>query len=142
MKFKIKKIEKIVTDHDHDKYITTPEFNKLTAEAFAARIAQAYLASKSDIANFVKKIDFDVKLKDLNKKNNSKKTKHVLVENELNELTEVKLFSTKDYSFFLGRIYFTSDDVSHNMFAYQPTLNVLELKIDRGTENIVGWKSK
>ena len=25
-------IEKKITDHDHDKYITTPEFNNLTAE--------------------------------------------------------------------------------------------------------------
>ena len=29
---KISEIEMKVTDHDHDKYITTPEFNKLTAE--------------------------------------------------------------------------------------------------------------
>ena len=48
-----------ITDHDHDKYITTPEFNKLTLENFAARLAQANLASKSDIADFVKKTDFD-----------------------------------------------------------------------------------
>ena len=27
-------IEKKITDHYHDKYITTPEFNKLTAERF------------------------------------------------------------------------------------------------------------
>ena len=40
---------------DHSKYITTPEFSKLTAENFAARSAQANLASKNDIANFVKK---------------------------------------------------------------------------------------
>ena len=29
---KITQIEKKVTDHNHDKYITTPEFNKLSAE--------------------------------------------------------------------------------------------------------------
>ena len=29
---KINEIEKKITDHSHDKYITTPEFNKLTAE--------------------------------------------------------------------------------------------------------------
>ena len=29
---KINEIEKKITDHKHDKYITTPEFNKLTAE--------------------------------------------------------------------------------------------------------------
>ena len=38
---KISEIEKKVTDHDHDIYITTLEFNKLTAEKFAARLAQA-----------------------------------------------------------------------------------------------------
>ena len=39
---KISEIEnKITTDHDHDKYITTQEFNKLTAEDFTARLAQA-----------------------------------------------------------------------------------------------------
>ena len=47
---KINEIEKKITDHDHDKYITTPEFNKLTSENFAARLKQANLASKSDIA--------------------------------------------------------------------------------------------
>ena len=29
---KITQIEKKVTDHNHDKYITTPEFNKLSAD--------------------------------------------------------------------------------------------------------------
>ena len=28
------------------------------------------------------------------------------------------------------------------MFVYQPTFNVLELKIDKGAEYIIGWKSK
>ena len=55
---KINEIEKKITDHDHsNKYITTPEFNKLTSENFAARLKQANLASKSDLANFLKKID-------------------------------------------------------------------------------------
>ena len=53
---KIGEIEKKISDYDHDKYITTPEFNKLTAESFASRLAQANLATKSDITNFVKKI--------------------------------------------------------------------------------------
>ena len=53
---KISEIEnKITTDHDHDKYITTQEFNKLTSENFNTRLAQANLASKSDIANFIKR---------------------------------------------------------------------------------------
>ena len=63
---KISEIQnKITTDHDHDKYITTPEFNKLTSENYTARLAQANLAKKSDIANFIKKTGFDNKLKNI-----------------------------------------------------------------------------
>ena len=38
--------ENKVTNHDHDKYITTSEFNKLTIENFKARLAQANLVKK------------------------------------------------------------------------------------------------
>ena len=75
--WKISEIEKKLTDHNHDKYITTPEFNKLTAEDFDARVSRA---------NLVTKTDFDDKLKSLNQKTNSNKTKHLLVENELKKL--------------------------------------------------------
>ena len=34
------------TDHNHDKYITTPEFNKLSAEVFDARFKQSDLVTK------------------------------------------------------------------------------------------------
>ena len=51
---KISEIEnKITTDHYHDKCVTTQEFNKLTSEYFTARLKQANLASKSDIANLI-----------------------------------------------------------------------------------------
>ena len=63
----------------HSKYITTLEFNKLTAETFTARLVQANLASKNDISNFLKKKNFDDKLKTLNNKITSNKTKHVVV---------------------------------------------------------------
>ena len=59
----VSEIENKITDHDHDKYINTPEFNRLTVENFPARVAQANLAAKSDIANLVGKTDFDDKLK-------------------------------------------------------------------------------
>ena len=54
-----------ITDHNHDKYISTPEFNKVTSENFATRLTQANLASKSEIANFLNKTDFHNKLKDV-----------------------------------------------------------------------------
>ena len=63
---KVKEIEKKITNHSHDKHVTTPEFNKLTAENLAARLAQA---------NLVIKTDFDNKLSSLNKKITSNKTK-------------------------------------------------------------------
>ena len=62
---KINEIEKKIADHNHDKYITTPEINKLTSEKLAARLKEPNLASKSDIANFVNKTDFNNKLKEL-----------------------------------------------------------------------------
>ena len=37
---------KTITDHDHDKYITTQEFSKLTSEKFPGRLKSANLASK------------------------------------------------------------------------------------------------
>ena len=40
----------------------------LTSEHFTARLKQAKLANKNDIANFVKKADFYKKLKDLTSK--------------------------------------------------------------------------
>ena len=73
---------------DHSKYITTLELNKLAAESFAARLTQVNLASKSYIANFLKKTDFDDKIKNLNKNVTSNKTKNVLAENKLNELSK------------------------------------------------------
>ena len=51
------------TAYDHsNNYITTQEFNKLTAQNSAAIFAQANLSSKNDTATLVKKTDFDDEL--------------------------------------------------------------------------------
>ena len=73
---KVTDIENKLTDHNHDKYIATSEFNKLTADAFNASLAQA---------NLITKTDFDAKLWSLNRKITQNKTKHLLGENELNK---------------------------------------------------------
>ena len=70
-------------------YITTQEFNKLTAENFTARLKPADLVNKTD---------FDNKLTNFNKRITSNKTRHLEVQNKLNSLI-----------IFLGRIYFTSN---------------------------------
>ena len=54
MNTKINETEKKIADHNIDKNVTTQEFNKLTAESFTARLAQANLASKNYIADLVK----------------------------------------------------------------------------------------
>ena len=68
---------------------------KLTAKSFDARLKQANLASKSDIANFKKNRELDNKLLSFDKRINSNKTKHVLAENKLNELKKIILLSRK-----------------------------------------------
>ena len=100
---KINELEKKVTDHSHDKYITTPEFNTLAA-VFNARLAQA---------NLITKTDFDAKLSSLNRKITSKKTKHLLVENELKKL------KTFDSGYFRGKNYF-EEDGTQNHLVFQP----------------------
>ena len=39
------KLKKLI-DHNHDKYITTPEFNTQAADDFNARLAQTNLETK------------------------------------------------------------------------------------------------
>ena len=80
--------------------------------------------------------EFDNKLTSFNKQITSNITKHLEVKKKLDSLI------TKHYSFFWGRIFFTSNDESQNIFVYQPTLNVLELKKDKDTEYAIGWKLK
>ena len=69
---KITEIGKELTDHNHDKYITTSEFNTLADHAFNARLAPANLVTKTDI---------DAKRSSLNRKITVNKSKHLLVEN-------------------------------------------------------------
>ena len=80
--------KKITNDHDHDKYVTTQQFDKLTSEHFSARLTEVNLASKNDTANFVKKTGLYDKLKNLNKTVTSNKTTYMFVENKLNEISE------------------------------------------------------
>ena len=44
---KISELEKKLTDHNHDKYVTIPEFNT-SAAVFNARLAKANLITKTD----------------------------------------------------------------------------------------------
>ena len=83
-------LKKKLADHNHDKYITTPEFNTLAAIVSNARLAKA---------NLITKTDFDAKLSSLNIKITSNKSKHLLE----NGLKKVKTF---DSSYFIGKSHF------------------------------------
>ena len=84
---KTSELEKRFTDHNHAKYITTPEFNTLAASVFSARLAQANLITKTDL---------DAKLSRFNRKITSNKLQLWLVENELKKL------KTFDWSYFIA----------------------------------------
>ena len=90
----IRELEKKRADHNHDKYITTAEFNTLAADVFNARLARA---------NLITKTDFDAKLSSLNSKITTNKAKHLVVENELKKL------KTFDLSCFIGKSHFEED---------------------------------
>ena len=133
---KSNEIEKKITNPNHDKYITTPEFNKFTAEIFDLRLKPANLASKSDIANFVKKRYFDNKLKDVTSN-----------KNELNELSKkVKAISTKGltkdlidkFSSFNGAKYLPSG-IFQNYLVFIPANKFT--KYFHTTTRIYSWKS-
>ena len=69
---KITEIENKLNNHNHGKHIDTQKFNKLAADVFNARLAQASLITK---------MDFVAKLSSLNKKITQNKTKDLLAEN-------------------------------------------------------------
>ena len=122
---KIIEIEKNLTDHNHDKYITTPEFNTLAAIVFNAGLAQA---------NLIIKTDFDAKLSSLNRKTTSNKSKHLLVENELRKL------ETFESGYFRGK---RGKDGKQNYLVFQPMYRYFKRVVGVGTGNyIYFWKSK
>ena len=75
---KIPEIENKVNYHNHEKYITTPEFNTMAANTFKAR-----LAAQTDL---IRKPEFHFKLKGISDRVTKNKTKQMIVENELKKL--------------------------------------------------------
>ena len=61
---KSKSLKRKLTDHNHDKYITTLEFNTLAADVFNARLAQV---------NVITKTSFDAKISSLHRKTTANK---------------------------------------------------------------------
>ena len=123
---KVTEIENKFNNHNHDKYIDSQEFNKLTADVFNARIARA---------NLIIKREFDSKLSSLNRKIAANKSKHLLVENELNKL------KTFDSSYFIGKSHF-DEDGTQNYLVFQLTIRYFKVNTITNTDYVSSWKSK
>ena len=124
---KISDIEKKIADHNHDKYITAQEFNKVTTENFNAILTQT---------NLITKTDFDAKIQSLSKRITSNKTKHLLVENELKKL------KTFDFSYFKGKVHF-QEDGTQNYLVLQPMYKYFKRIAGVGSGNYIYFlKSK
>ena len=101
-------------------------FNKLADDVFNARIVQA---------NLITKTDFDAKFSDLNRKITKNKSKHLLVENELNKL------NTFYSRYFHGKNYF-DEDGTQNYYIFQPISKYLKVAYVNDTNYILSWKSR
>ena len=93
-----------LTDHNHDKYIRTPEFNTFAADVFKARLAQANLVTETDFNNSASSPDSKIA---------ANKTKNKSIENELKKL------KTFDLSCFIGKSHF-EEDGTQNYLVFQP----------------------
>ena len=121
---KITEIENKLNNHNHDKYIDTSEFNKLAADVFNARLAQA---------NLITKTDFDSKLLRIDRNITENKSKSLLDENKMNKLR------TLDLSYFIGKTYF-EEDGTQSYLVFQPTNKYFE--VITNTDYVSSWKSK
>ena len=120
---KLTNIENKLNNHNHDKYIDTSKFNTLATNIFNVRLAQA---------NLIAKTDFNTKLSNLNRKITQNKSKHLLVENELNKL------KTFDSSYFIGKSQFEENGIQ-DYLVFQPMYRYF--KIDSSC-HISSWTSK
>ena len=97
----ISELEKKLTDPNHGKYITTPQFNTLAADVLNESLAQA---------NSITKRDFDAKLSRINREITENKAEDLLAKNELNKL------KTFDSSYFISKSHFEEDDNQNQVF--------------------------
>ena len=81
----------------------------------------------------ITKTDFDAKLLNRNKKITQNKTKHLLVENELEKLNRF------DLGYFIGKSHF-EEDSAQNYLVFQPIVRYFKVIIN--SDYVSSWKSK
>ena len=110
---KISELEKKLTDHNHDKYITTPEFNTLAADAFNTRSAKT---------NLIKKADFNTRMSSIDNKSAENKSKNVSIEDKLK-----KKLGENFILLLLGNISFHGGHGSQAYLIFQPMYRYFKL---------------
>ena len=121
---KITEVENKLNNHNHDKYITSSEFNTLAADFFNARLARANLLAKTN---------FDHTLSSLNSKISVNERKNESIENEIKKL------KTLDLSYFVGKSHF-EEDGTQNYLVFQPINRYF--KLIANNLYISSWKFK
>ena len=124
---KVTEIENKLNNHNHDKYVTTTEFNTLAADIFNARLSRA---------NLVAKTVFDNSISSINNKIAANKTKNESIENEFKKL------KTFDLGYFIGKIYF-EEDGAQNHLVFKPIIRYFKVAtIISVADYILSWQSK
>ena len=121
---KITDIENKPNNHNHDKYITTPEFHTLAADVFHARLAPENLVSKVIFDNTVSRLDSKIA---------ANETKKESIENEFKKL------KTLDLNYFIGKSHF-EEDRGENYLVFQ--IIKIYFEIIDNTKFISSSKSK
>ena len=86
-------------------------------------------------ANLITKTDFHPKLSNLNRKITQNKSKHLLVENELNKL------KTIDSGYFTEKSRF-EEDSTQNYLVFQPIFRYFKINTINDTNYVSLWKPK
>ena len=125
---KVTEIENKLNNHNHDEYITTPEFNKFSKEVFDGRLKRANLVTKVDFDNAVSSLDSKIAI-------NKRKTE--FIENKLKE-------SRKGFGFlFLRNRLFNGGDGFQAYLIFQPINKYFKLIAGNNSKMyITSWKSK
>ena len=118
----LKEIENKFNNHNHDKYITSPEFNTLAADVFNASLSWVNLVAKTNFDNTVSSLDSKIA---------ENKTKNESIENKLNKLKTFHL------GYLIGKSYF-EEDGAQNYLVFQPICRCFKIN----GKYISPWKSK
>ena len=118
---KVTEIENKLNNHNHNKYITTLEFNTLATDVFNVTLSRTNLVTKTIFDNTVSSLDSNIAIN---------KTKNESIENELKESKKNLVFVT------LGNLFFDGGDGSQAYLIFQPVRTITN------TKYISEWESK